>query len=267
MKEIVLRSLSGLLYVFLIIGSALFSETIFYCVIAVFSGLALLEFLRLQELNSPIPYLFLLLLWIQCVFQFLPQSVLDVLLVLVVLMNCYLGINLFQLPLKSFSRKFSFLAALLYIVGSSYFISALVQINSSFGVWAVLFVYLAIWTNNSFAYLAGRLLGKNALFPSISPKKTWEGFWGGVVFTLLLSYLIYMRQSVYSIWFFIGVGVLISVFATLGDLVQSKFKRLKAVKDSGSLIPGHGGFFDRMDSILFSAPLVYALFLCIKYVS
>ena len=76
-----------------------------------------------------------------------------------------------------------------------------------------------------------------------------------------------MRQSVYSIWFFIGVGVLISVFATLGDLVQSKFKRLKAVKDSGSLIPGHGGFFDRMDSILFSAPLVYALFLCIKYVS
>ena len=118
------------------------------------------------------PYLFLLLLWIQCVFQFLPQSVLDVLLVLVVLMNCYLGINLFQLPLKSFSRKFSFLAALLYIVGSSYFISALVQINTSFGVWAVLFVYLAIWTNNSFAYLAGRLLGKNALFPSISPKKS-----------------------------------------------------------------------------------------------
>ena len=146
MKEIVLRSLSGLLYVFLIIGSALFSETLFYCVIAVFSGLALLEFLRLQELNSPIPYLFLLLLWIQCVFQFLPQSVLDVLLVLVVLMNCYLGINLFQLPLKSFSRKFSFLAALLYIVGSRYFISALVKINSSFRVSAVLIVYFDIWT-------------------------------------------------------------------------------------------------------------------------
>jgi len=267
MKEIVIRSLSGLLYVFLILGSAWVSETLFLSIISVFSGLALLEFQRLQKVTSPLPYLFLMLLWMQSVFQWLPAFFTIALLVAVVCINTLLAIALFRQPNQAFSKGFSFWAALLYITGSSYFILGFTKVEPTLGMAPVVFVYAAIWVNNSFAYISGHRFGKTPLFPSISPKKTWEGFWGGFIFTLLLSYLIFMRQSHFSIWFFLGFGGVISILATLGDLIQSKFKRLAAVKDSGSLIPGHGGFFDRMDSVLFSAPIVYALFILVQYVS
>jgi len=267
MKEIGIRSLSGLFYVFLIVGSAWISEIFFLSVISVFSGLALLEFQRLQKVTSPFPYLVLMLLWVQSVFQILPYLFTVLLLVTVSVINLYLALTLFLQPNQSFSKRFSFWAALFYIVGSSYFILALSQIEPSLGMIPVLYVYATIWVNNSFAYVCGRSFGKTPLFPSISPKKTWEGFWGGFIFTLLLSVLIYMRQSYYSIWFFLSLGSIIAILATLGDLIQSKFKRLGAVKDSGSLIPGHGGFFDRMDSVLFSAPLIYAFYKLFQYVS
>lgn len=267
MKEIGIRSLSGLFYVFLIVGSALASETLFLSVISVFSGLALLEFQRLQKVTSPFPYLFLMTLWGQSVFQLLPHLFTQLLLLAVISINFYLALALFRQPTQAFSKHFSFWAALLYIAGGSYFILCLTKIEPTLGLAPVLYVYSAIWVNNSFAYISGRRFGKTPLFPSISPKKTWEGFWGGFIFTLLLSCFIYMRQSHYSLLFFLSFGSLIAIFATLGDLIQSKFKRLGAVKDSGSLIPGHGGFFDRMDSVLFSSPLVYALFTFIQYVS
>lgn len=267
MKEIAVRSLSGLFYVFLIVGSAWVSEILFLSVISVFSGLALLEFQRLQKVTSPFPYLFLMLLWVQSVFQILPSLFTQLLLVAVTVINSYLALTLFLQPNQAFSKRFSFWAALIYVAGSSYFILALTQIEPTLGMTPVLYVYASIWVNNSFAYISGRGFGKTPLFPSISPKKTWEGFWGGFIFTLLLSGIIYMRQSHYSIWFFLSIGSLITILATLGDLIQSKFKRLGAVKDSGSLIPGHGGFFDRMDSVLFSAPLIYVFYKLIQYVS
>lgn len=267
MKEIAVRSLSGLFYVFLIVGSAWVSEILFLSVISVFSGLALLEFQRLQKVTSPFPYLFLMLLWVQSVFQILPSLFTQLLLVAVTVINSYLALTLFLQPNQAFSKRFSFWAALIYVAGSSYFILALTQIEPTLGMTPVLYVYASIWVNNSFAYISGRGFGKTPLFPSISPKKTWEGFWGGFIFTLLLSGIIYMRQSHYSIWFFLSIGSLITILATLGDLIQSKFKRLGAVKDSGSLIPGHGGFFDRMDSVLFSAPFIYVFYKLIQYVS
>ena len=267
MKEIGIRSLSVLFYVFLIVGSAWASETLFLSVISVFSGLALFEFQRLQKVTSPFPYLFLMMLWGQSVFQILPQLFTLLLLMAVLGINFYLAIALFRQPNRAFSKRFSLWAALLYIAGGSYYILALTQIEPTLGMASVLYVYAAIWVNNSFAYLSGRRFGKTPLFPSISPKKTWEGFWGGFIFTLLLSGLTYMRQTHYSLWFFLSFSSLIAIFATLGDLIQSKFKRIGAVKDSGSLIPGHGGFFDRMDSVIYSAPLVFVLYTLFQYVS
>jgi len=103
--------------------------------------------------------------------------------------------------------------------------------------------------------------------PAISPKKTWEGFWGGLLGNLVLSLLFLLIFEDYPFWFFPFLALFITISATLGDLIQSKFKREAHVKDSGSLLPGHGGFFDRMDSVLYTATFVYLLFKFSFYVS
>ncbi len=123
----------------------------------------------------------------------------------------------------------------------------------------VFFLFILIWASDTFAYLTGRFFGKHKMAPKISPKKTWEGFAGGVVLTLVLSFFIEkyfpeMRGN----W--IVVGLLVSVFAPIGDLMESKLKRSFGVKDSGKLIPGHGGVLDRLDSFIICAPVVYLYF-------
>ena len=127
-------------------------------------------------------------------------------------------------------------------------------------------MYSFVWTNNCFAYIFGKYLGKKLLFPSISPKKTWEGFWGGGLGCFGLGLLLMFLNTGLVKWIFPVLAVVIISTATIGDLIQSKFKREAKVKDSGSLIPGHGGFFDRMDSVLYTAPFIYLILKLSEYV-
>lgn len=129
----------------------------------------------------------------------------------------------------------------------------------SFG-WEVFMLFVLIWSSDSFAYFAGRLFGKHKMAPKISPKKTWEGFAGGVIFTLILGYFIEQKMpEMRGNWMLIGF--LVSIFAPLGDLVESQLKRTFGVKDSGNIIPGHGGVLDRLDSFIICAPVVYLYFI------
>lgn len=127
----------------------------------------------------------------------------------------------------------------------------------------VFMLFILIWSSDTFAYLAGRMFGKHKMAPVISPKKTWEGFAGGVALTLILGYFVevYMPE-LRGNW--VVVGFLVSVFAPLGDLVESQLKRTFGVKDSGKIIPGHGGILDRLDSFIICAPVVYLYFLLEK---
>ncbi len=124
-------------------------------------------------------------------------------------------------------------------------------------------MFLLIWSNDTFAYLTGRLLGKHLLFERISPKKTWEGFFGGLLFTLGISLIISNRLLIVSRTDWLVIGGIVSIAGTFGDLTESMFKRSFGLKDSGSVLPGHGGILDRIDSLLFAAPLV-AAFLLLK---
>ncbi len=127
----------------------------------------------------------------------------------------------------------------------------------------VFFLFALIWSSDSFAYFAGRLFGKHKMAPKISPKKTWEGFAGGVLLTLILSFFVEkFHPDLRGNW--IIVGFLVAVFAPLGDLVESQLKRTFGVKDSGNIIPGHGGVLDRLDSFIICAPVVYLYFLVDK---
>jgi phosphatidate cytidylyltransferase len=122
--------------------------------------------------------------------------------------------------------------------------------------WSLLLGYFIIlWTNDSAAYATGRLFGRTKLFERVSPKKTWEGFIGGVGFAVLAGYLFsYFTESSSFHWMI--MAVIIGVFGTLGDLSESLLKRSGNVKDSGNILPGHGGVLDRFDGILLSAPLI-----------
>jgi len=124
----------------------------------------------------------------------------------------------------------------------------------------VLTVFILIWANDTFAYLTGRWLGKTPLFSRISPKKTMEGSLGGLIFTVLLALVIFYFYHQITMVEYIFLAIIISISATLGDLIESMLKRSLDIKDSGNLIPGHGGILDRLDATLITAWFVYFYF-------
>ena len=120
----------------------------------------------------------------------------------------------------------------------------------------VLGFFILIWMSDTAAYVFGSLFGKHKLAPNISPGKTWEGFLCSCVFTvglaIGLSYIPFFQSAGLQLWHWIVIALLTEVFGLMGDLIESLFKRKAGVKDSGNIIPGHGGVLDRVDSILFA---------------
>ena len=131
--------------------------------------------------------------------------------------------------------------------------------DQTFDTSIILFIFILTWTFDTFAYIFGVKFGKNKIMPSISPKKSWEGFAGGLLFTIIAGYLTYSFFRFNSINHPIGIAIVIPFTATLGDFIESYFKRKAGVKDSGNLIPGHGGVLDRMDAFMITIPIVYIL--------
>ena len=120
-----------------------------------------------------------------------------------------------------------------------------------------LLVFILIWINDTFAYVFGITLGRHRLFERISPKKSWEGFFGGLIMSIAASLLLSRLYPDYGLvkWLFFGFLTVLS--AVLGDLIESMLKRSVNVKDSGSMLPGHGGVLDRIDSLLLVSPVIY----------
>ena len=116
----------------------------------------------------------------------------------------------------------------------------------------ILYLFVLTWTFDTFAYVTGVKFGKTKIMPSISPKKSWEGLIGGIIFTLIVAFLIY-REDLTTVLFF---SIFVPFSATLGDFIESYYKRQAQVKDSSNLIPGHGGMLDRMDSFLISISIL-----------
>ena len=135
------------------------------------------------------------------------------------------------------------------------------MISPAYNSWPVLMIFIFIWLNDTGAYLIGSLIGKHRLFPRISPLKSWEGFFGGLAVVIIAS-LVFSRFSLLEMeWYYwLIFAVLTVASATFGDLAESLIKRTYKVKDSGTILPGHGGFFDRFDSVILVSPVVYFFF-------
>jgi phosphatidate cytidylyltransferase len=127
--------------------------------------------------------------------------------------------------------------------------------------------FFILWTNDTGAYITGRTIGKHKLWERISPKKTLEGFVGGIILSIAVGYLISHYYTELSPILWMTIGLLVGVFGTLGDLVESMFKRSIDVKESGGILPGHGGILDRFDGVLLSTPIILAVIQITEIVS
>jgi len=123
--------------------------------------------------------------------------------------------------------------------------------------------FLLIWANDTGAYLTGMTFGRHKLFERISPKKTWEGFIGGFIAAIIVAWLLSDWFGVVDKIQWVVISIIISISGTYGDLIESMLKRSTGVKDSGNIMPGHGGFLDRFDSAIISFPLVYLFILLV----
>ena len=204
--------------------------------------------------------------------------------------DVYLGFYLYRHEAVSYTQWQKFLLALLYVGGGCLFISLLYKVEiykneqeitaTSFAFWefsqwqfseafseaqhTMIALLAIIWASDSFAYVSGRFLGRTKLFPSVSPKKTVEGFVGGFVGALLVAAWL----SLYSnkeLWKWLVIAAVLVVAGTLGDLVESKFKRVAGKKDSGTILPGHGGLLDRLDSLIYASPFAFVTILILSY--
>jgi len=131
-------------------------------------------------------------------------------------------------------------------------------------VYILLSAVILIWVSDSAAYFVGSQLGKRKLFPSVSPKKTWEGLWGACMITLIASYILYSYFALGTMRDWVIFGLVAWGIGSLGDLIASQFKRYFKIKDSGTILPGHGGFYDRFDGFIFIIPF---LILLIEYIN
>ena len=212
------------------------------------------------------------------------------LLLAVISTDVYLGFYLYRHEAVSYTQWQKFLLALLYVGGGCLFISLLYKVEiykneqeitaASFAFWefsqwqfseafseaqhTMIALLAIIWASDSFAYVSGRFLGRTKLFPSVSPKKTVEGFVGGFVGALLVAAWL----SLYSnkeLWKWLVIAAVLVVAGTLGDLVESKFKRVAGKKDSGTILPGHGGLLDRLDSLIYASPFAFVTILILSY--
>ncbi|MFT5667064.1 MAG: phosphatidate cytidylyltransferase [Vicingaceae bacterium] len=131
------------------------------------------------------------------------------------------------------------------------------EFGTSYNYEVLIGYFFVLWANDTGAYLVGRKIGKTKLFERISPKKTWEGSIGGLFFGLLLGYINSQIFSGLDTLTWMTIALIVVIFGSLGDLVESLFKRSLGIKDSGKILPGHGGVLDRFDGIFISAPMVF----------
>jgi len=273
MRESIIRAISGLLYITILVVSILSSEFIFISLFFLIGFVCLLELEKLLRLKSYALYavhaLFFILFSYKASYNAIDANGAPtlVLLCITIFVNLFLAKDLLFIKKIPVFEKKKYIILIFYLISSMVFLTLIPTYSGTFRPELIVGVFVLIWTNDTFAYIVGKNFGKNKLYKQISPNKTIEGFIGGMIFSCIAGYFIYYFTHYLNFQSWLGLAIILSVFGTIGDLIQSKFKRQAGVKDSGKLMPGHGGLFDRLDSIIFSSPFVYAYLLILNYVS
>ncbi len=263
MNNTVVRTFSGIAFLMVVLAGLLINKYLFAVLLIAMMGTMLYEFYRMtmgtryrlmQGLTIGFGVLAFLSLFLVCAFG-LDRNLLAVnILLLIALM-----VGTLLVKDKKDFRSFAFLFMGLLYIAVPLTLSNLVVFDGNGGFSGLLIVafFCIIWSSDVGAYCFGMLFGKNGrkLFPSISPKKSWAGFWGGLVMSLVAAYILYLTGMLaFPLVHCLVLAALMNVAGVYGDLFESQWKRDAGIKDSGNLIPGHGGALDRFDSTLFAMP-------------
>ena len=263
MSNLAKRSITGLLFGIVVLGSILYGPYTQISIFSLFMLLGLIEFYRIFNLHPFIKVskeigvfigVFIFSLLVGVSLEILPPISVTVLFPL-----------FFTLILNELWKKHEnpiinisvLVFGIIYIIIPFYLTIDLNLRDKSY-LPIIAGMFLLIWTNDCFAYSIGRLFGKRKLFERISPNKTWEGAIGGIVFTLILGYIIGAFINKGNELFWVVSALIIAPCSIFGDLLESLFKRSLNIKDSGTILPGHGGILDRFDATLFTIPFFYA---------
>lgn len=267
MKETPKRALSGFVYISLLITATIFSSGSFYLFFGLLMVLCIFEFSKLIHLKPEIPVLTGILLFTLNIWQ--PYSDLNTSLLLLgaILISVYLIKLLFQNKSIHPKKLTKYVLVIGYITLPFLLIGELARLQNEFSTDLIISIFIIVWTNDTFAYLIGKKFGRRKLFEKVSPKKTIEGFIGGLFGALIAGVLISIYFIDMNILNMLIFATIISVFGSIGDLIESKFKRNANVKDSGKIMPGHGGMLDRLDSVIFAVPFIVLFIQILKYVS
>lgn len=275
MNNFTLRTITGSAFVIVIIGSVLINHWLFASLFFIVALIGFWEFSRISRslnvypskltglLLSALTYL-LIVFWN---FLIIPDQSLYFLLLVPII------IVVVELTRKTST---SMLNVAMTLFGLIWVVIPLAMLSGFFNLaeehkWRetglLLGFFLILWINDSGAYIIGSWLGKHKLLERISPKKTWEGFFGGALAGLLVAYTISSSFTEFSIAEWLLIGAAIIIFGTIGDLAESMFKRNAGIKDSGKILPGHGGVLDRFDAVLIAAPVVYIVIRLLRYIN
>lgn len=266
LPNIITRILAGGVFVGLLLGGLFINEYTFCLIFSILTVLCLYEFYRLIEKSTGINVSIyvsilggLVLFWSSYLYNSLQvaATIGFAVYLLFLLILCVRELYMkHENPIKSLAYCFFgqvYIALPFALTNFIVFISPTRAYSYVF-LFAIL---IMIWVNDSFAYLTGMAFGKHRLFERISPKKSWEGFLGGAIFAIAASLVFSHFYGNIGVIAWIGFAVVVVVAGTWGDLCESLMKRTLGVKDSGTIIPGHGGILDRLDSTLFAIPAIY----------
>lgn len=263
-REFLVRSISGLVFVSIFVGGTLLSASVFTGLICAITVGCISEFLNIAKKSGFSPQyrvaqtmgFLIIILNSGIATGVIPAqyicSIVPMLLVVTI-------VELYRKKANPIGNIGVTIASVIYVATSLSMLIYLAQTPTSYRPWIVLGVVLIVWANDVGAYLVGISIGKHRLMERISPKKSWEGFFGGVIFAIAVAMVMgHFLNSNIVVW--AGAGFVTAIIGVLGDLVESMFKRSAEIKDSGNLIPGHGGLLDRFDALILASPFVFLYF-------
>jgi phosphatidate cytidylyltransferase len=266
MNNFTKRFVFGLIYVALVVLSLLTGPVYFYGLFFILLIFCVYEFIKIIELNSVYPYILAVTAFSLAIISNnnlivfednLSEKIIVAIFILLIYFTLITAlISSRKIAIQYLGRIF---LTLIYIVLPFSLIIKITYLNfeNTYDTSIILGIFILIWSNDVFAFLIGKNFGKHKLIERVSPNKTVEGFLGGFIFTFIAGYLVsHFCLSIQPIQWF-TIAIIISVFGVLGDLIESMFKRQAGLKDSSNFIPGHGGFLDRLDSIIFATPFIY----------
>ena len=260
-KNFLNRSLVALIYSSIFLICLFNNSTSFGILGLIITVLVIREFSRICNLSITKSILGIFFYFILTYLSEYISNFIFILLGISILTNVYLLFNLIMNKSFRFKKIPSLLLLLFHITLSLFFLFQLPILNNSYEPLYILFLLIIVWTSDSAGYFFGIKFGKRKLMKSISPKKTIEGLAASLFFSMIISLIFGYITEYKNLIEIVVIGIFISVLGSIGDLIESKFKRQSGVKDSGNLLKSHGGLYDRLDSLLFTAPFIYLLYL------